>query len=116
MTTFLRLVGVDSPRVVGNDIICGTTAAAVGPVQMLTTLSSGAVIANNAIQNNAASSTACITGMANATGWVYDNYLRNMTDGSNAQIAATSAIWQEFQNFGVNNVAERGIALGTASV
>ena len=116
MTTFLRLVGVESPRVVGNDIICGTTAAAVGPVQMLTTLSSNVVIAGNVIQNNAASSTACITGMANATGWVYDNYLRNMTDTSNAQIALTAAIWPEFSNLGVNNVGERGIALGTASV
>lgn len=116
MTTFLRVVGVVDFEAIENDIICGTTVAAVGPIQLLTTLSSGVKIGYNRIQNNATSSTACITGMTGATGWVFNNYLRNMTDTSNLQIALTGAVWQEYENFGVNNVGELGIKLGTASI
>src|SRR6185369_12157543 len=34
-TTFLRLTGCANPIVTDNDIACGTTAAAVGPIQEL---------------------------------------------------------------------------------
>ncbi len=38
-----------------------------------------------------------------------------MTDTNNAQIVVTSGDVQLFENYGVNNSNERGIALGTAS-
>jgi hypothetical protein len=115
MTTFLRLVGSDNTVIEDNDIVCGTTAAAVGPIQALTTASTGVRIAGNLIQNNATSSTACITGMAGLDGWISRNFLRNMTDASVAHIV-TPGNAQLFENYGVNNNGERGIALGTASV
>lgn len=117
MTTFLRCVGLTNPIIMTNDIICGTTVAAVGPIQELTTACTGIFIDNNYIQNNAASSTACITmGLASTTGWIANNKCRNMTDASNAQIVVTSGDVQLFANLGVNNSNESGIALGTASV
>lgn len=117
MTTFLRLVGQANPVVAYNDIICGTTAAAVGPIQELTTACTGIVIAYNLVQNNAASSTACITmALASTTGWIYQNFCRNMTDASNAQIVVTSGDVQLWDNKGVNNSNETAILLGTASV
>lgn len=116
MTTFLRLVGVANPYVHDNDIICGTTSAAVGPIQELTTACTGINIRDNFVQNNAASSTACITmDMASTTGWIVRNLCRNMTDASNAQIVVTSGAVQLFLNYGVNNNNETGIQLGTAS-
>ncbi len=115
-TTFLRLTAVANPYIHDNDIICGTTAAAVGPIQELTTACTGINIGDNLIQNNATSSTACITAaLASTTGWIYRNYCRNMTDGSNAQIVVTSGDVQLFGNLGVNNSNENGISLGTNS-
>jgi hypothetical protein len=117
MVTFLRLNGNSNVRVTQNDMICGTTAAAVGPVQVLTAGCPGLFIENNYIQNNAASSTACISvGLAGTTGWVANNKLRNMTDGSNAQIVVAGADVQLYNNSGVNNSNETGILLGTPSV
>src|SRR6185369_560361 len=40
-TTFLRLTNSANPVVQNNDIVCGTTAAAVGPIQVLTTACTG---------------------------------------------------------------------------
>lgn len=117
MTTFLRLTNVDNTVIQRNRIVCGTTAAAVGPIQELTTACTNLVIRDNFIQNNAASSTACITAaLASTTGWIANNFCRNMTDGSNAQIVVTSGDVQLFQNYGVNNSNETGILLGTPSV
>lgn len=118
-TTFLRCVGLANPRITNNDIICGTTAAAVGPIQELTTACTNINVANNKIQNNAASSTACITmDLAATTGWINDNYLRNMTDGSVAHIVVTSGDVQMYLNKGVNNSneSEKITSLGVASV
>lgn len=117
MTTFLRLVGLANPRITNNDIICGTTAAAVGPIQELTTACTGIDIGWNKVQNNATSSTACITmALASTTGWIYQNFCRNMTDASNAQIVVTSGDVQLWDNKGVNNSNETAILLGTPSV
>lgn len=115
MTTFLRLVGVTQAKVLRNVISCGTTAAAVGPIQALTTASTDVNISYNFVQNNATNSTACITGMAGLTGWIAYNSLRNMTDGSVAHIA-TPGNAQLDRNFGVNNNGETGLQVGTASV
>lgn len=116
MTTFLRLVGTDNSVITNNRITCGTTAAAVGPIQELTTACTNLFIDNNVVHNNAASSTACITAaLAATTGTISRNYCRNMTDASNAQIVVTSGDVQLFENRGVNNSNENGIKLGTDS-
>lgn len=116
-TAFLRIVGGANALIAFNDIICGTTSAAVGPISELTTACTGIDISYNRIQNNAASSTACITAaLASTTGWIYQNFCRNMTDGSNAQIVVTSGDVQLWDNKGVNNSNETAILLGTASV
>lgn len=116
MTTFIRLTNVDAPVIRRNRIRCGTTAAAVGVIQELTTVCTNIDISNNILHNNAASSTACITAaLASTTGDIYGNYCRNMTDGSNAQIVVTSGDVELFQNYGVNNSNETGILLGTPS-
>lgn len=117
MTTFLRLVGTARTVVRNNTIICGTTAAAVGPVQVLTTACTNFVIDWNFIQNNATSSTACITAaVASSTGFIQRNFCRNMTDASVAWIVVTSGDVQLFQNYGVNNSNETGILVGTPSI
>lgn len=115
ITTAIRLVGCTDPIITNNDIVCGTSAAAVGPIQMLTTASTGVTIAGNFVHNIAASSTGCITGVASATGNISDNRLRNQTDASVAHIP-TPANMQLFQNYGVNNNGETGILIGTPSV
>ncbi len=116
-TTFLRLVGVANPVVSYNDIVCGTTSAAVGPIQELTTACTGVYIGYNVVHNNAASSTGCISmPLASTTGTIEFNRCRNMTDSSNAQIVVTSGDVQLFENRGVNNSNENGISLGTNSV
>lgn len=115
ITTWLRLVGCTDPVITNNDVVCGTSAAAVGPIQMLTTASTGVTIAGNFVHNIAASSTGCITGVASATGVISDNRLRNQTDASVAHIP-TPANMQLFQNYGVNNNGETGILIGTPSV
>jgi hypothetical protein len=116
-TTFLRIVGGSDAVIANNDIICGTSAAAVGPI--LTTEALNVNIRNNRIQNNAASSTACITwALANSTGWISDNYMRNMTDASVAHIVVTSGDMQLFLNKLVNNAneTEKTASAGTPSV
>lgn len=115
--TFLRLTGVDNPVVSNNRITCGTTAAAVGPIQELTTACTNIHIDNNWVHNNAASSTACITAaLANTTGWITNNKCRNMTDASVAHLVVTSGDVQLDNNKGVNNSNETAILVGTPSV
>jgi hypothetical protein len=116
-TTFLRIVGGARARIRRNYITAGTTAAAVGVIQNLTTAATNALISDNVLHNSAASSTACITfALASSTGTIEYNRCRNMTDGSNAQIVVTSGDMQLFENRGVNNSNENGISIGTNSV
>lgn len=117
-TTFLQVVGGDSCVIANNNIACGTSSAAVGVVRNLTTAATNAYIADNVLQNNAASSTACLTwDLAASTGWIRNNDCRNMLDGSFAHIVVTSGDMQLFRNNGVNNSNEsnRVLFLGTAS-
>lgn len=117
-TTFLQVVGGDSHLIANNDIVYGTSSAAVGPIRNLTTEATNVNIRDNQIQNNAASSTACLTwALANSTGWIVRNQCRNMLDGSFAHIVVTSGDMQLFLNNGVNNSNEsnRVLFLGTAS-
>lgn len=115
-TTFLRIVGGTRARIRCNNIVGGTTAAAVGVIQNLTTAATNAYIADNNLHNNAASSTAALTwALAASTGTIARNTCRNMTDASVAHIVVTSGDMQLFDNKGVNNSNETGLALGTAS-
>lgn len=117
-TTFLRIVGGDSIVIRRNDIIAGTSSAAIGVIQELTTATTNITIEDNKLQNNAASSTACVTlDMAATTGWIRNNDCRNMLDGSFAHLVVTSGDLQLFRNNGVNNSNEsnRVLFLGTAS-
>lgn len=115
-TTFLRINGGANAVITDNDIACGTTAAAVGPIQNLTTAATTADISRNKVHNNAASSTACITwALASSTGWIADNKCRNMTDANLAWIVVTSGDMQMDNNKGVNNSNETAILIGTAS-
>lgn len=117
MTTFIRCVGLKRPLIRGNYINCGTTSAAVGPIQELTTACTDIWIDSNWIQNNAAASSACITmGLAATTGWISRNILRNMGGtGINTQIVVTSGDVSLFDNKGVNTANTTAILLGTAS-
>lgn len=116
-TTFMRIVGGTRFRCRRNVITAGTTAAAVGVIQNLTTAATAALISDNVLHNSAASSTACITwALASSTGTIEYNRCRNMTDASNAQIVVTSGDMQLFENRGVNNSNENGISLGTNSI
>lgn len=116
-TTFLRIVGGARARILRNTLVGGTTAAAVGLIQNLTTAATNALIEGNNVHNNAASSTACITwALANSTGWIRKNACRNMTDASVAHIVVTSGDMQLDDNKGVNNSNETAILLGTPSV
>ncbi len=115
-TTFLRIVGGANVVITDNDIACGTTSAAVGPIQNLTTVSTTCDISRNKVQNSAASSTACITwALASSTGWIADNKCRNMTDANLAWIVVTSGDMQLDNNKGVNNSNETAILIGTPS-
>lgn len=106
-TTFLRLVGADDCEIAWNEITCGTTAAAVGVIQCLTTASTNISIHDNMLFNSATSSTAALTGMAGITGSVTNNKLRN-TDNTSLAWVATPGNAAYFSNEGVNDVGERG--------
>lgn len=115
-TTFLRLVGADRAKIVGNYIKYATDTAGVGPVQCLTTASTDVVIANNYIWSAKAASTACITGdVAGCNGAIRDNRLRNELNTSLAHIVITGADWSLFENYGVNDDNETGTLLGVVS-
>ena len=109
-------------RIVGGDFIeikrcrfVGAYTTTIGAIEMLTTAPSHILIDDCDINNTTAASTVCITGITGATGTIRRCTLRNQTDANNGQIAATGNM-QLFENYGVNNNGERGIALGTASV
>jgi len=117
-TCYMRVVGADRLLVRNNTIIHPSTdSATVGTISFLTTASTLVNISNNYIHNNASPSRVCISsGSTACTGFISDNRLRNVTDGSNIHIVSTTATWQLFENYGVNNDIETGILLGTPSV
>jgi hypothetical protein len=114
-TTFMQLVGADRVLVGNNYISYPTSSAAVGPVHLATTASTQVRITRNFIHNSATGATGCISGVANATGEVSYNLLRNETNTSLAHIVNNSALWSQFENYGVNDNGERGAILGTVS-
>lgn len=120
-TCFMRLVGADRAIITDNVIRCGSTASAsVGTISMLTTACLDIVIARNYIHNTAvtgATSQCCISsGSTASSGFIDQNILRMQTDANTNWIVRTSAVWQEGNNWGINNDGESGKLLGTASV
>lgn len=79
-TTFLRLVGADRAKILGNTIIGATSAAAVGMIQFITTASTDVIMVNNRVRNNKSDSTAAVTGLAACTGYVDDLYMTVLGD------------------------------------
>lgn len=113
-TTAIRVVGGDFVTIRDCRLV-GAYSAAVGAIQMLTTAPRSIMIDRCDIENTTAASTACVVGVASATGTIRYCSLRNRTDANNAQIT-TPANMQLIQNYGVNNNGEAGILMGTASV
>lgn len=114
MTAAIRVVGGDYVTIRRCRFI-GAYTAAVGAIQLLTTAPLSIMIDDCDIENITAASTACIVGVASATGTIRRCSLRNRTDANNAQIT-TPANMQLIENYGVNNNGEAGILMGTASV
>lgn len=110
----IDIVGGSNARITNNRIY-GAFTAAVGGIRLKTTAPTNILIKGNFIANITASSTACITGVANTTGEISNNYLRITTDAGVAWIG-TPGNTSLFQNYGVNNNGETGILVGTPSV
>lgn len=72
-TTFLRLIGADRAKIVGNNIQGATSSATVGLIQFLTTASTFVIFENNRVVNNKAASVHAVTGMAGLTGLSWGN-------------------------------------------
>jgi hypothetical protein len=102
ITTAIRIVGGSRMRMVRCNIAAGTSAAAVGVVQMLTTAPTAAYIDGCAFANTLATSSHAFTGMAGASGVIQNcvacvgaataagqgfNTLGNMYPGGNLWVA-----------------------------
>lgn len=102
VTTAIRIVGGSRLRMVNNTIQVGTSAAAVGVVQMLTTAPLQCHISDNVFANLLSTSTHAFTGMAGASGILQNcvacigaltgagqgfNTLGNMYPGGNLWVA-----------------------------
>lgn len=125
-TTMIQFVGADRLKFLGNKVIGASSAVGVGVIRFLTTASTDILMTgNNFIQNNLASSTAAVTGMAGLTGLV--DYTTLAVLGNPAAnglvIGNVDGAWSTSAgslHFGANAVAvnavgERAAPLGTAS-
>lgn len=77
-TTFLRVNGADRAQIIGNRIVGASSGVAIGLIQFLTTASLNILMLDNYVQNNLASSTAAVTGLAGVTGFVDRMYLQTL--------------------------------------
>lgn len=85
-TTFLRLVGADRAKIIGNRIIGASSSVVVGLVQFITTDSLNVLMEDNFIQNNLAASSAAVSVSAGATtssGFVNNLYMTVLDDAAN---------------------------------
>ena len=117
ITDVIVLTGADGAIITDNYMkVC--VGVAQGLIRSLTTASVGVRIERNFIYSWKGSSTSCINftaALAN-TGFVADNRLRVTTDGGVAHIGVNGAgDLSLYLNYGVNNVNESGLAIGTAS-
>lgn len=103
-TTFLRIVGGDTVRVLRNDITYPTSSAAIGAVQALTTAPTNIRIEDNYIENNASGATAALTLVANATGVARRNDLK--VAGTGTAYVTTPGSVAFYETRGVNAIAD----------
>lgn len=89
---------VNRPKIVGNDIQVATTANAIGPLDFTTAAAVDIQVKNNYIVNKKASSTSAITGIANLSGMIADNYLGISAAGAATAILTPGNTYQ-VQNF-----------------
>lgn len=85
-TTFLRLVGADRAKIVGNRIIGATSSVVVGLVQFITTDSLNVLMEDNWIYNTLSVSSAAVSVSAGATsssGFVNHLYMTVLDDAAN---------------------------------
>lgn len=107
----IRLVGCDRPTI-RNCVFTGDYS--VGNISVLTTAATNVLIEGNDF-NNLNAVDVNIEGLASTTGTIRYNTCRVATDAQTTWIN-TPGSTQLFENYGVNNNGERGIAIGTASV
>jgi hypothetical protein len=117
ITDVIVLTGADGV-VISDNYMKVTVGVAQGLIRSLTTASKKVRIERNFFYSWKASSTSCINftaALAN-TGIVANNRLRVTTDGGVAHIGVNAAgDLSLYLNYGVNNVNESGLAIGTAS-
>ena len=121
--TVVRITGADGVRIERNVIIASTTTVTDGVLEGLTTLSSNCVIDDNFFHNNASDSTTAVDfGALVMTGVMRRNLLKVTVDAT-AQATIFTASAHDLSlgtdgdaNHTINNVGERGLVLGAASV
>jgi hypothetical protein len=117
-TTFMRLVGNVRPVLINNVIVGASSAAAVGLIQFLTTLSSDVMIDGLHIRNNKASSSQAITGMAGITGYannLFMGVLANTATDLTGAFGTPASMMFGRQCSVANTIAERAALFGTES-
>lgn len=103
-TTFLRIVGGDSIEIAYNDIVYGTSSAAIGVVQALTTAPTNIRIHDNYLEGVASGQTAALTLVANATGTAVRNDLK--IAGTGTAYVTTPGSVAFYETRGVNAIAD----------
>ena len=119
MTTCFNFVGADRLKFVYNTVRGGLATDTDGLLAFTTTASTDVLIASNLLHARSTGNTVCIQMAANLvnTGWIVNNFCRNVVDASVAWIITTgTGVNVQLQgNFGINNANEAGLAIGTAS-
>lgn len=110
-TAFITLTGCDH-AVIQDCVSHGDFSAA--NIQVLTTAVTDALITRNHLEN-ANAVDVNIEGVAASTGWISYNSCRIATDGQTTWVNTAGAM-SLFENYGVNDDAETGKIVGSASV
>lgn len=109
VTTFLRLVGADRCKIIGNNIQGSTSSTTVGLVQFLTTASQFVIFDHNTVVNNKDLSVHAVTGMAALLGTAASNNF-GILDTATAAGLETEGALQTFKNHTSNEAGTEGIA------
>lgn len=113
-TTFMQIVGGARLRLIGNFISGASSGVAVGLVRALTTAFTDAIIADNYIANNLASSEEALTLINSCTGLLEGNRLA-VLDNASVALDNDGDMTYGPDNTLANTVGERGLTLGTLS-
>jgi hypothetical protein len=104
-------------KATANKITVATTAAAVGPLNFVTTASTDIYVADNILINNKANSTNCLTMHTNLvhTGWLVRNLCRVGTGTAGLLLDGVGVDVSLQDNYVINGSILRGLVIGTAS-